>query len=47
MIRTNIESIIVQIEQEGFDLYNDTQMIKEKLPLEDDMSVKKSKALSI
>lgn len=34
-IRSNIDSIIVQIEEEGLDLYNDTQKIREKLPLED------------
>ena len=45
-IRTNIESIIVQIEEEGLDL-DDSAKIKEKLPLDESMSVKKSKTMAI
>lgn len=43
-IRTNIESIIVQIEEEGLD---DSQKIREKLPLDESVSIKKSKTLGV
>lgn len=45
-IRTNIESIIVQIEEEGLDL-DDSAKVREKLPLDESMSVKKSKTMNI
>lgn len=45
-IRTNIESIIVQIEEEGLDL-DDNSKIKEKMPLDESMSVKKSKVMGV
>jgi hypothetical protein len=46
-IRTNIESIIQQIEEEGLDVDNDTTKIRDALPVEEDQSVKKTKVLSI
>jgi hypothetical protein len=46
VIRTNINSIIEQIEEEGLDNMDSTK-IREKLPLEDSQSSKKSKTLDI
>ena len=44
-IMTNINSIIEQIEEEGFE--NDSKKIREKMPLEDDETQKKGRTLAI
>jgi len=36
LIRTNIDSIIAQIEDEGLDYVDDATMIRKKLPLDDE-----------